>query len=116
MKSFTDRVIRNPFTTLIGIAFAVAGILILKWSDHLSEASRIFLCILCFSIAITGLGWRDKAFFKVIEYFKKRANLLLILSFSIGLFGVSSCIRPVSKRQIYELLLELKTQMDVQNN
>lgn len=115
MKPITDRVILNPLTSLIGIAFACVGVWILKSTDDLSEASRVFLSILCFVISITGLGWSDKAFFKVLNYFKKRANILLILTFSIALLGGSSCV-GVSKRQIYNLLLEMKTQMDIQNN
>jgi hypothetical protein len=115
MKPITDRVILNPFTSLIGIAFAGVGVWILKWSDDLSEASRVLLSILCFVISITGLGWSDKAFFKVLDYFKKRANLILFIICSTVAFGVSSCV-GVSKRQIYNLLLEMKTQLDIQNN
>jgi len=81
MKPITDRVILNPFTSLIGIAFAGVGVWILKWSDDLSEASRVLLSIMCSTVA----------------------------------FGVSSCV-GVSKRQIYNLLLEMKTQVDIQNN
>ncbi len=113
MKPITDRVILNPFTSLIGIAFACVGVWILKWSDDLSEASRVLLSILCFVISITGLGWSDKAFFKVLDYFKKRANILLIFSFSIALLGGAGC---VSNRTLLRELNALKISIAQINN
>ena len=111
MKNVTDRVLRNPLTSLLGIAFAVVGIWVLQWTSELSEASRVFLAILCFAIAMTGLGWRDKAFIKVLELFKSKTNILLF--FSLFTFLMTGC---VTNRQILEELRAFKASQDSINN
>lgn len=116
MKRFTDRVLRNPLTTLIGVAFAVVGVWILKWSDDLSEASRVLLSVLCFAIAMTGLGWRDKSFMKVLDLFKNKTNLLVMIDLGILLSGVTGCSFGVSKRKIYNAVIELKATIESNNN
>lgn len=107
MKNVTDRVLRNPLTTLLGIAFAVVGIWVLQWTSELSEASRVFLAILCFAIAMTGLGWRDKSFMKVLEFFKGKAGIFICC------FLLTGCI---SNRQIIEELRAFKASQDSINN
>jgi hypothetical protein len=92
MKKLEDRVFRNPLTTLIGIAFAAVGVWILNWSAELTEGSRVFLAILCFGLSITGLGWKDRVFVKVLEIFKNKANLIVFFSFSIAFLSVTGCV------------------------
>jgi hypothetical protein len=92
MRKFEDRVLNNPLTSLIGIAFAGVGVWILKWSADLTEGSRVFLAIICFGLSITGLGWKDKAFMKVLDIFKNKANVIVFFSFSIAFFGAVGCV------------------------
>lgn len=108
---FTDRVLRNPLTSLIGVAFAIAGVMLLKWSDDLSEASRVFLAILCFVIAMTGLGWRDNSLLRVLQFFKNKTPVFVVSS--IAFLGVSSC---VSNRHILEEIRAFRAQQEAITN
>lgn len=113
MRKLEDRVFRNPLTTLIGIAFAAVGIWILNWSAELTEGSRVFLALICFGLAITGLGWKDKAFMKVLELFKNKTGMLLFFCFGIAFFSVTGC---VTNRQIIKELRAIKTVWESINN
>lgn len=106
MKNFSDRVFANPLTTLLGIGFAAVGLWVLKWSDDLSEASRVFLALICFGLAITGLGWSDKTLVKLLKVLKDKVPVILIIGVSLWL---TSC---VSNRQILQEIRGWKIAQD----
>lgn len=113
MKKLEDRVFRNPLTTLIGIAFAAVGIWILNWSAELTEGSRVFLAIICFGLSITGLGWKDRAFVKVLEIFKNKVGVLVFFSFSIAFLSVTGCV--TNRRLLKELQAIKSVQESIHN-
>ncbi|WP_157585513.1 hypothetical protein [Runella zeae] len=106
MKNLSDRVFSNPLTTLIGIGFAAVGLWVLKWSDDLSEASRVFLALICFGLAITGLGWSDKTLVKLLKVLKDKVPIILMMAVSLWL---TSC---VSNRQILQEIRGWKLTQD----